>query len=137
MYSTTLDTSSEESSSSSSQGMTSSSTENTDSADSEETTTTQEISDHKSSGTTVGALPTTPNQINTQTGNLYLITAPTNFVNYRYYISQLGFMKIVMFNFVGSIVELPSPYRQKDTCLVECQGYCMKFFSRFTCSLGN
>lgn len=77
MYSTTLDTSSEESSSSSSQGMTSSSTENTDSTDSEETTTTQEISDHKSSGTTVGSLPTTPNQINTQTGNLYLIIAPT------------------------------------------------------------
>lgn len=95
MYSTTLDTSSEESSSSSSQGMTSSSTENTDSADSEETTTTQEISDHKSSGTTVGALPTTPNQINTHTGNLYLITAPTNVVNYRYYRLQLGIRRFL------------------------------------------
>ena len=103
MYATTLDTSSEESSSSSSQDITSSTTENTDSADSEETTTTQEISDHKSSGTTVGALPTTPNQINTQTGNLYLIIAPTNIVNYRYYRSQLGIMKIFLFNFVGSV----------------------------------
>ena len=105
MYATTLDTSSEESSSSSSQDITSSSTENTDSADSEETTTTQEISDHKSSGTTVGAPPTTPNQINTQTGNLYLITAPTNFVNYgaRYYRLQLGIMTIFMFRFVDSV----------------------------------
>ena len=103
MYTTTLDASSEESSSSSSQDITSSSTENTDSADNEETTTTQEISDHKSTGTTVGALPTTPNQINTQTGNLYLIIAPTYMVNYRYYRSQLGIMTIFMFNFVGSV----------------------------------